>query len=220
MTRRITAIAVAIVLAAVGAAGGLFLILTADKRAQDTLHDGVTGMVATSDTPAGTSGAAIRSRSLATAKQFPKAIVDDSALTALDSSYDNLFLQTTVPNGTILLQTNFGRTARATNNFALEPGKIVISVPTVTPSQASSYIHIGSDVAFLALSTDQTSEGPVSQVRVILSPVRVLAVSPVGAGLMVTVGVDKSDAETLLSYRNRGTLYVGLLSDTNSITPD
>jgi Flp pilus assembly protein CpaB len=221
MTRRITAIAVAIVLAALGAAGGLFLILTADKRAQDRLHDGVFVLVAASDIQAGTSGATIRSRNLAVAKQFPKAIVDESALTNLDQSYDNLVLQTVVPNGTILLQTNFGKTARSTNDLALEPGKMAIPVQTVTPTQAASYIHVGNDVAILAsFTTQQTSGVSQQQTVVLLSPVRLLAVSSVGSGLLITVGVTKVEAELLLEAKNRGTLYVGLLGDGANITPD
>jgi hypothetical protein len=213
MTRRITAIAVAIVLAAFGAAGGLFLILTADKRAQDKLHDGVSVMVATSDIAAGTSGATIRSRNLATAKQFPKAIVDDSALAGLDPSYDNLVLQTTIPNGTILLQTNFGRSTRSANGLALGPGKIGMWLQTGTPAQAASNIHAGDYVIITGYSVQQTSGGAASSVDVIIDRVQLLAVTPLGGTLLITVGVTQDEMVQLIQAKNRGTLYIGLRND-------
>src|SRR5262249_18725202 len=88
MTRRIVAITVAIVLAALGAAGGLFLILTADKRAQDALEDGVTVAVAKSPISIGTTGARVRSEDLIKLVRFPKANVPDDALTDFGPAYD------------------------------------------------------------------------------------------------------------------------------------
>ena len=57
MTRRILAITIAIVLAALGTAGGLFLVLSAESRAQTRISDPVTVAIATKRIPIGTTGA-------------------------------------------------------------------------------------------------------------------------------------------------------------------
>jgi hypothetical protein len=119
-----------------------------------------------------------------------------------------------------LLQTNFDRTARGTNDLALPDGKIAIWVQTVTPVQAASHFHVGDDVAIFSSYTLQTSGGSASLTKVLLAPIKLLAVSPVGSGLLVSVGVSQTDAEALLQAKNRGTISVGLLSDTTAATPD
>ena len=64
MTRRLIAITVAIALAAVGTAGILWYVISANDRAQSNLTDGVRVAVADKQIPAGTSGTVIREQKL------------------------------------------------------------------------------------------------------------------------------------------------------------
>jgi len=73
MTRRIVAIIIAIGLAAVGTAGGLYLVLSADQRAQDRIEDAVTVAVAAKRIPAGTSGARVLADGMVRFERMPKA---------------------------------------------------------------------------------------------------------------------------------------------------
>jgi Flp pilus assembly protein CpaB len=112
MTRRIVAITVAIVLAALGAAGGLFLILTADQRAQDRVTDGVPVAVAATSMSAGTTGSRVRAN--IKMETMPKALVPADAVTNLDATYDKLVLVSNLRAGTMLLAGDFGSPSETT----------------------------------------------------------------------------------------------------------
>ena len=123
MTRRIVAITVAIALAALGAAGGLFLILTADKRAQDRLTDGVTVAVTSQSLSVGTTGARMRQNKLVTYERVARALAPQDAVTDFDTSaYDGMVLTSNVGGGTMLLKGNFGDRSRRPSGLALAEG--------------------------------------------------------------------------------------------------
>jgi pilus assembly protein CpaB len=229
MTRRIVAITIAIVLAAVGAGGGFFYIVTADQRAHDQVWDAVTVAVADSAISLGTPGS--RVRTLVHFERMPKENVPTEAISQFDSSYDKLVLTTNIAADQILLKGNFGQQSQVTSGLPLEPGKLAVTVETGAPEQVAGYVQPGSLVAiFLTYRPDDgTGKSPnVQKTRVLLPSVEVLAVGTYQPGssttasrsgsLMITVAVNQADAERLIEGLNTGTLYLGLLTDSSSVT--
>jgi pilus assembly protein CpaB len=226
MTRRIVAITVAIVLAALGAAGGLFLILSADQRAQDKLTDAVTVAVAKSRMSAGTTGARARSQGMVVLLRLPKANVPATALTDWGPAYDKLELTTNVAADQILLKGNFGTPSEVTSGLPIEDGKMAVTVQTGAPAQVAGYVQPGAQVAiFLTYAqVDQSGNKTGVEITKILLPrVDVLAVGSRSAtgsttnrtagALLLTVAVSQADAERLIEGMNHGSLYLGLLND-------
>jgi pilus assembly protein CpaB len=223
MTRRIVAITVAIVLAAFGAAGGLFLILTADQRAQDRVTDGVQVAVASSGMSAGTTAARVRTN--IKMETMPKALVPADAVTNLDASYDTLVLVSNVPAGTMLLRGDFGSPSETTG-LPLDDGDIAVTVQTGAPQQVAGYVRAGSEVTiFLTYSVVDVNGNKTNleRTRVLLPRVKVLALGGPGTqtnSLLITVAVNQTDAERLIEGLNHGTLYLGLLTDSVTVKPD
>jgi pilus assembly protein CpaB len=227
MTRRIVAITVAIVLAALGAAGGLFEILTADQRAQDRLTDGVSVAVASTNLSVGTTGARVRAENLVKLERVPRSLVPADALTTFDASYDKLVLTSNVAAGTMLLKQNFGEPSEVTSGLPLEDGKLAVTVQTGAPQQVAGYVQPGSEVTiFLTYSVIDANgtKTSIERTRVLLPRVQVLAVgsnkNQASGSLMVTVAVSPTDAERLIEGLSHGTLYLGLLTDSVDVKPD
>jgi pilus assembly protein CpaB len=223
MTRRIVAITVAIVLAAFGAAGGLFLILTADQRAQDRVTNGLQVAVATTNMSAGTTAARVRAN--IKMETMPKALVPADALTDLDSTYDRLVLVSSVRAGTMLLKGNFGAPSESTG-LPLDDGEIAVTVQTGAPQQVAGYVRAGSEITIFltyAVVDVNGNKTGLERTRVLLPRVKVLALGGPGtqtSSLLITVAVNQSDAERLIEGLNHGTLYLGLLTDSVDVKPD
>ena len=79
MTRRILAITIAIVLAALGTAGGLFLVLSADPAPGPDQRP-VTVAIAVKRIAVGTTGASVRADKMVRLEKMPKASVPSDAL--------------------------------------------------------------------------------------------------------------------------------------------
>jgi pilus assembly protein CpaB len=230
MTRRIVAITIAIVLAALGAGGGFFYVVTADQRAHDQVNDAVTIAVANSAISLGTPGS--RVRTLVRFERMPKENVPAEAISQFDSSYDKLVLTTNIAQDQILLKGNFGQQSQVTSGLPLDPGKIAVTVETGAPEQVAGYVQPGSLVAiFLTYRpNDGSGKAPsIQKTRVLLPSVEVLAVGTYQPGgstaasrsgsLLITVAVTQADAERLIEGLNTGTLYLGLLTDSTAVSP-
>jgi pilus assembly protein CpaB len=228
MTRRIVAVTIAIALAALGAAGGLFLILTADKRAQDRLTNGVTVAVAGQNLPLGTTGAKMRQGKLVTYERVAAALVPQDAVTDFDTgTYDSQVLTSNVVKGTMLLKANFGSQVSDASGLALPDGLMAVTVQTGSPQQVAGYVHAGSTVVIFLTYTVVTDSGVktnTQRTQVLLPKVQVLAVGGPGTNqsnsLLVTVAVNPADAERLIEGLSHGTLYLGLLTDSVTVKPD
>src|SRR5262249_53212980 len=147
MTRRLLAIIIAIGLAAVGTAGGLYLVLSADQRAQDRIQDAVTVAIAAKRIPAGTSGAKVLADDMVRFEKMPKASVPTDALPTIDGERAAQVVTTNIPVGQILLAANFGDQSAVTSGLALPEGKMAITVQTGAPEQVAGYVRVGSQVA-------------------------------------------------------------------------
>lgn len=227
MTRRILAITVAIALAALGTAGGLYLVLSADQRAQDRIQDAITVAIAVKRIPAGTTGASVLADKMVRFEKMPKSSVPSDALGAIDTERAKLVLTSNVAIGQVLLAANFGVPSAVTSGLPLPDGKMAITVQTGAPEQVAGYVRAGSQVTIFLTYGVLDSKGNktnIERTRVLLPRVEVLAVGTYSAGntgstgsrdgsLMLTVAVVQADAERLIEGLSHGTLYLGLLTD-------
>jgi pilus assembly protein CpaB len=240
MTRRIFAITVAIVLAALGTAGGLFLVVTADSRAQHRLNDAVTVVIATKRIPIGTSGARVRSDSMVRVERMPRTSVPSDALADIGSDLDKRVLISTIAPGQILLAANFGEQSTVTSGLPLPEGKMAITVETGAPEQVAGYVQPSSQVAIFLTYQVIDANGQktgIERTRVLLPRVEVLAVGTYQtsqarsaatsatansrtSSLLVTVAVSQQDGERLIEGLSHGTLYLGLLTDSVDVRSD
>lgn len=234
MTRRILAITIAIVLAALGTAGGAFLVVTADQRAQLRLTDATDVAVATRRIPAGTTGQRVREDGMVRLVRVPKALVPEGTLAGIGPELDAQVVTTNIAEGQLLLRANFDQRSSSASGLALPEGKMAVTVETGAPEQVAGYVRSGSQVAiFLTYDVVDRNgrDTNIQRTRVLLPRVEVLAVgtytsdadagrdiTSAGAGasegsLMVTVAVDQAEAERLIEGLHHGTLYLGLLTD-------
>ena len=236
MTRRLLAIAVAIVLAAAGTAGVLWYAFSADSRAQARISNPVTVAIATQAIPAGTTGAAIKARKLVRLEKMPRDAVPSDVLGDIGADQTELVLTSNIAAGQLLTAANFGNRTQVSSGLALPAGKMAVTVQTGAPEQVAGYVQQGSRVAmFLTYKVTNGSgeETRIRRTRVLLPDVEVLAVGAYtrnggnaadgGGGsngsLLVTVAVNQAEAERLIQGLNVGSLYLGLLTDSTTVKP-
>jgi pilus assembly protein CpaB len=234
MTRRIVAITVAIVLAALGTIGGLFLVVTADDRARDAINDAVVVAVATKRIPAGTTGTLVRTESLVRFEKMPRVSVPSDALTELTEDLDRKVITSNIAAGQILMRANFGEQSQVTSGLPLPEGKMAVTVQTGAPEQVAGYVQPSSQVAIFLTYTVVNANGSRSSIertRLLLPRVEVLAVGtyqdtdgddarePRTTSLLVTVAVTQPEAERLIEGLSHGTLYLGLLTESTPVRP-
>jgi pilus assembly protein CpaB len=234
MTRRILAITIAIALAGLGAAGGLFLIMTADQRARANIEDAVTVAIATKRIPIGTTGARVRDGDMVRLERMPKSSVPSDALSDISPELDRMVITSNVSVGQVLLAAHFGEQSKVTSGLPLPEGKMAVTVQTGAPEQVAGYVQPGAQVVvFLTYEmVDRNGRRTgVERTRVLLPRVEVLAVgtyqteqsrnngdpatgnAALRNTVMVTLAVSQGEAERLISGLNHGTLYLGLLTE-------
>jgi pilus assembly protein CpaB len=238
MTRRILAIAVAILLAGLGAGGVLLYALSADERARSSI-DGVNVVIATKRIPQGTSAERIRDGQMVRMETMPRSSVPADALAEIKPAQEGLVLRSTVEPGQLLLAAMFAPQTAVTSGLSLPDGTMAVTVETGVPEQVAGYVRPGARVAiFLTykLLDDKLSETRIQRTRVLLPSVEVVttgtyqpprrsganseAEPSTGSGAMlVTVAVNQDQAERLIEGLNTGKLYLGLLTDAIQVVP-
>jgi pilus assembly protein CpaB len=234
MTRRILAITIAIVLAALGTAGGLFLVLSAESRAQDRISNPITVAIAAVRIPIGTSGAKIRAEEMVRLVKMPKDSVPDDTMPEVSVELDKLVVTSNIAPGQLLLRANFGDRTTVTSGLPLPEGKMAVTVETGAPEQVAGYVQPGSQVTIFLTYTVVQPDGTrtnIERTRVLLPRVEVLAVGTYqqartnanaasrANSLMLTVAVSQAEAERLIEGLSHGTLYLGLLTDSVQVSP-
>jgi pilus assembly protein CpaB len=233
MTRRLLAIIVAIGLAAVGTAGGLYLVLSADQRARDRIVDAVTVAIAVKRIPVGTTGARVLADSMVRFERMPKVSVPADTLATIDAERTKQVVTSNIAVGQLLLAANFGEQTSVTSGLPLPDGKMAVTVQTGAPEQVAGYVRAGSQVAIFLTYGVVDKNGAktnIERTRVLLPRVEVLAVGTHQASsstnqsnagsLMLTVAVDQGEAERLIEGLSHGTLYLGLLTDSVNMQSD
>jgi pilus assembly protein CpaB len=237
MTRRILAITIAIMLAALGTAGGLFLVLSADARAQSRISDPVTVAIAVKRIAVGTTGANVRAGEMVRLEKMPKVSVPSDALAEISPELDKLVVTSNIAVGQILLAANFGDQSKVTSGLPLPEGKMAVTVETGAPEQVAGYVQAGSQVAIFLTYTVVGADGSrtnIERTRVLLPRVEVLAVGTYqqsratnnatattsrSGSVLLTVAVSQEEAERLIEGLSHGTLYLGLLTDSVQVNP-
>jgi pilus assembly protein CpaB len=234
MTRRILAITIAIALAGLGAAGGLFLIMTADQRARANIEDAVTVAIATKRIPIGTTGARVRQGAMMRLERMPKSSVPADALSDISPELDRMVITSNIAVGQVLLAAHFGEQSNVTSGLPLPEGKMAVTVQTGAPEQVAGYVQPGAQVVVFVtyeLLDNSGKKTNIERTRVLLPRVEVLAVGTYQAEqtrnngnpvtgtatlrntVMVTLAVNQQEAERLISGLSTGTLYLGLLTE-------
>jgi pilus assembly protein CpaB len=248
MKRRLFAVLVAIVLAAVGCLAVVAYVRGADRRALAG-REAVWTLVATKRIPAGTTGAQIRDGGYAQRVAMPAASVE-----AIDDQLAALAVTADLQPSQLLLRGMFGESTRVSGGLALPDGKLAVSVEMTAAARVAGFVRPGSKVAIFDTFTLRDGKGRVPSgarlsdnyeynhaTRVLLPRVEVLAVgergttgaatsTPAEAGttkdtakagltLLVTLAANQDEAEKLIHASLTGTLSLALLDDTAAIEP-
>jgi pilus assembly protein CpaB len=207
MKRSIVAIAVALVLAVLGAGAVLLYARDANSRALAG-QKAVQVLVATRTIPAGTTGALLREGAYTTLVTMPAATVPEDALRYVDGSLSSLALTSDVAPRQLLLRGAFDLRGNSTG-LHLKEGQVAVSVEVTVPAEVAGYVLPGVQVAVFDTYTvaDSGTRVPAGDglasnhaynkaTRLLVSGVEVLAVGARGgagsADLATTTGTTKT----------------------------
>lgn len=148
MKRRILAIALAIVLAALGTAGVLAYVHKADARAIAGMK-AVTVLVAQQQIPSGTSASTALQDGSLTSQRLPASSVPPDALHSIAPELGSLVLSATLQPGQLLLRPMLVTAAQsaATGGVAIPKGMVAVTISVCLPEAVAGYIYPGSEVA-------------------------------------------------------------------------
>lgn len=178
----------------------------------------VAAYTASSDIPAGTSGAeAARSmRRVSVPKTVrPSTAVSDPA------QIDGRIAVRSIATGEVVTTTQFGTTATTpASGLEIPPGYNAVSVNLPSPQGVAHYAGPGDIVnVYVTLKADGDPKGPGAQTKLILSNVQVLSdqtpgakAGPGGTGeVLLTLALQPKDAEKLIFAKETGSVWFGLV---------
>jgi pilus assembly protein CpaB len=245
MKTRIAAIALALLVALVGAVAVIGYAHHADDRAVAG-QKVTTVYIAGKDVPQGTSAKSAVDRGLISLKEVVAKGAPQGALTRMPSAPDTQVALSTITAGSIVLADRFGRPSQVQTTSGVPAGRVAISVGMSDPAGVKAYLERGSHIVIYDtfnargksgklttygahLNDDKTT---VRGTGVVLPDVPVLSVrspkngatgqnssSPVNGTLLVTVAVTPGDATRLVHAIQTGNLYFGLLGSGAHVDP-
>jgi pilus assembly protein CpaB len=212
MTRRILAILLATVLAALGTAAVLFYVKRADDRAvADTVA--VEVLVAKQHVAAGTTGEALRTRGLVELLRLPAGSVPrDEALTEIPAELDQLVITSDLQPRQLVLRGMFGPSTRSSGGLAIPEGKMAVSFEATLAEQVAGFVRPGAQVAVFvsyremkdggrATVEDTSAEDAIKGTAVLLPRVDVIAIGTREGGETTTAPLDGKQAGASGSQR-------------------
>ncbi|HEY3007961.1 MAG TPA: Flp pilus assembly protein CpaB [Micromonosporaceae bacterium] len=224
MTRRILAILLATVLAAIGTLAVLFYVKRADDRAVAETT-AVEVLVAKQRVPAGTTGESIRKRKLVELMRLPAGSVPkDEALTDIPPELDKLVITSDLQPRQLLLRGMFSQSTRSSGGLAIPSGKVAVSFLVTAAGQVAGYVRPGSQVAVYAeyhLSDDGKRQiigegkGDHDSTGILLPRVDVIAVGPYGEGATTTTPLNTQQQSSTGNQPSREGVLV-----TVAVSPD
>lgn len=146
MKRRITLVAVALVLALIGVVAVRSYVGKANARAVNGL-DPVRAYVAEAAIPAGTTLKDAVTQGLAKTESLPRKTVPLGAVTGVTPVLGGLVAKGMIPSGTLLLQTAFGLPEVQANGLPLSKGLMAVTIPLGDPQRVGGFVQPGADVA-------------------------------------------------------------------------
>ncbi|HEX2357619.1 MAG TPA: RcpC/CpaB family pilus assembly protein [Micromonosporaceae bacterium] len=202
MTRRILAILLATILAALGTAGVLFYVQRADDRAVADAA-AVRVLVAKQRVPAGTSGETIRKREFVEMVRLPAASVPlDEALTDIPAELDKLVITSDLQPRQLLLRGMFSPSTRTSGGLPIPEGKMAVSFEATLAEQVAGFVRPGAQVAVFvsyremkdgngkAAVQDTGADDVIKGTEVLLPRVDVIAIGAREGGETTTAPLD------------------------------
>lgn len=239
MNRRILAIILAVVLAALGTTGVLIYVNKADARAMEG-QEAVTVLVAKDAIPAGTSAKDAKV-SLA-AETMPATSVPSDALAEIDKALNEYVLSRNMAQGELVTRRMLIKKS-AQNEIVLPKGKLAVSIPVEGAEGAGSQFRAGFKVAVFdtfnakngQYGETHSGEKPLTfykdalhATRLVLAKVEVISIiaekdkdekgSRFGK-FLITVAVSQPQAEKLIHAMNTGLVTLAQVNDDSKVKP-
>lgn len=239
MNRRILAIILAVVLAALGTTGVLMYVNKADARAMEG-QEPVTVLVAKEPIPAGTT--AKDAKVSLVQETMPAGSVPANALSEIDTSLNEMVTSTNIAQGELLTRRMLIKKSAA-NEVVLPKGKLAVSIPVEGAEEAGSQFRAGFKVAVFdtfnakkgAYGETHNGERPLTfykdalhSTRLVLAKVEVISViaekdktekgSRFGK-FLVTVAVTQEQAEKLIHALHTGVVSLAQVNDGSKVAP-
>jgi pilus assembly protein CpaB len=225
MKRRIVLLAVAMVIAALGAT---MVLLYANGQSAKAVADQhlVKVLTATGTINPGETATQAQSEGKFALTAVPKSSVVVGALTSIDTMGAVVALSPIYP-GEQILAVKFGTTAASAQTLPVPKGEIGISVELTDPGRVAGFLTPGSHVAVFVTIKDAAGVGTLT--RILVSNVTVIGVGPTSvltttagttvdpntanavAPTIITVALDQHDADKVIFASNADTLAFGLL---------
>jgi len=249
MTRRIIAVTVAIVLAAIGTGAVLLYLRTADARALEG-KEARTVLIADKVIPIGTSAKVLLEQEYVREDRMPADTLPEGALGDVPADLEALVMTAAVQPGQLLLRAMFGTAASTGSGLAIPDGKLAVTARVRSNVFSPEAVSAGAKVAIFYTYTpisddnrDVVSGGGLertrdvnSVTRVVLTDVEVISVGPAPGSdgedgdqsaanadgdFSVTFALVQEDAEKLAHIvALGGQLNVGLLGDSSDVKVD
>jgi|tagenome__1003787_1003787.scaffolds.fasta_scaffold20757577_2 pilus assembly protein CpaB len=190
MSRRITAVIAALIIAVVGSVAVVTYARAADQRALAG-QEAVRAYVAAKQVPAGTTAAQALQDGLIVQELIARKGVPDDALTSVQGEYAQLVATSAIQPGEIVLGSRFAARGAAQGALPVPAGLLAVSVSLDDPSHVGAFVTVGSKVAvfdtFNVQEADKSSLTPAGDhlqdnhaytraTRLLLPSVEVLAV--------------------------------------------
>lgn len=191
MSRRITTISAALVLALLGTLLVVVYVGRADARALDGVQT-VTVLVAKEPLKKGQTVKSAKEAGLLVEEMLPRKVVPAAALTAVQPADEALVFANDVTPGEVIQRPRLVANVEPPDKLVIPPGKLAVTVKLEDPARVSSFVTVGSDIAvFDSYNVFEGNEGTTrtpsgdrlnekfeynKATRVLLPRVKVLAV--------------------------------------------
>jgi pilus assembly protein CpaB len=245
MSRRILAVAAALLLALFGTGAMFAYVSNADERALAG-QEAVTVLMAAKEIPAGTSAADAEENGLVREDVLPQKAVPTGVLDDLDKDVATRVATAAIAPGQVLTRAQFGTAATTTAGLPVPDGTVAVSVEMTRPGHVGGFVEPGVEIAvydtfntFGSRAGSRPSGDRISDrheylrdTRVLLPRVSVLAVGDATTAKgdggdettdetadtgIVTIAVTPADAAKLVHGANTGTLYFALLNASTDV---
>lgn len=235
MKRKVVLLAVAAVIAAIGASMVALYVNGVSNKATAS-EQMVKVLTATGEINAGESAEQAQSEGKLTLTAMSQSSVASGALSSIDTLGSEVALAPIYP-GEQILAAKFGTTVASQQVLPVPNGKVGVSVELSDPGRVAGFVTPGAHVAIFVSVTDSSGGSTPAYTRTLVSHVLVIGVGPAtvisqdggdsasGADTTVpktvlTVALDQKDAERLVYAANNDTVSFGLLGKGAQVNPD
>ena len=146
MSRRITTISAALVLALLGTLLVVVYVGRADARALDGVQT-VTVLVAKEPLKKGQTLASAKAAGLLAEEMLPRKVVPAAALTTVQAADEALVFANDVTPGEVIQRPRLVANVEPPDKLVIPAGKLAVTVRLEDPARVSSFVEVGSDIA-------------------------------------------------------------------------